>query len=69
MSAAPMLVVPGIYREGVDAAHLGTHMSSIATPLGFTFCPYSADSVERWNFLSGCVQAYCGADAPIQGEQ
>ena len=69
MSVAPILVVPDIIREGVAAAHVGTHMSSIEAPLGFTFCPYHAESVERWNFLSGCVHAYCGVDAPIPGEQ
>ena len=64
-----MITVPSIYNEGVDAAHLGTHMSGKDTPLGFTFCYYKDGSVERWNFLSGCVAAYMGDEGRIPGEQ
>ena len=64
-----MLVLPTIFQEGVMAAHMGTHMSSREFPLGFTFCPYRDESLERWNFLGGCVEAYMGADRLIRGEQ
>jgi len=63
-----MLVVPAYYEEGVRMAHLGVHQSAIATPLGFTFCPHRDGSVERWNFIGGCVAAYMGQDEPIRGE-
>ena len=55
-----MLVVPEIQREAVKAANVGVSMSSSATPLGFTFCKYSDGSLERWNFLCGCISAYFG---------
>ena len=41
----------------------------IDMPLGFTFCPYRDGSVERWNFIGGCVEAYMGQDCVIRGEQ
>lgn len=63
-----MLSVPSIYKEGIAAAHLGTHMSNRETPLGFTFCHYRDGSVERWNFIGGCVAAYMGEDCVIPGE-
>lgn len=55
-----MLIIPEIQREGVKWANIGTAMSSSATPIGFVFCPYNDGTVERWNFLSGCVGAYFG---------
>ena len=64
-----MLVVPSIHASGMDAARYGMAMSSIATPHGFTFCPYPHGSVERWNFLSGAVQWYTHGDPPNRGEQ
>ena len=63
-----MLVVPSIVREGAAAALLGSHMSAQEAPMGFTFCPYRDESVERWNFLCGCIAAYCDVDATIAGE-
>jgi hypothetical protein len=53
-----MIIIPPIQKEGVIAAHAGTHMSSSESPLGFTFCHYRNGSVERWNFLVGCIAAY-----------
>ncbi len=67
--SAKMLELPAIYREGSHAATIGTAMSSQATPFGFTFCPYRDQSVERWNFLGGCVEAYFGGDEPLRGER
>jgi hypothetical protein len=64
-----MLTVPKFFQEGVLAAHIGTCMSSVPTPMGFTFCPYRDQSVERWNFVGGCAHAYMGEDARIPGEQ
>ena len=64
-----MLTVPRYYDEGVQAAHMGTCMSSVPTPLGFTFCPYRDGSVERWNFVGGCIMAYMGDEVRLQGEQ
>jgi hypothetical protein len=64
-----VIEVPKIYKEGIWAANLGTHMHSTETPLGFTFCPYRDGSIERWNFIGGCVAAYMQKDVPIMGEQ
>lgn len=64
-----MIHVPEFFREGVVAAHVGTRMSDISHPMGFTFCPYPDQSVQRWNFIDGCVHAYMGEDTHIPGEQ
>ena len=53
-----MIAVPKYFDEGVKAAHTGGDMSSLATPMGFTFCPYADGSAQRHNFLEGCVAAY-----------
>lgn len=56
---AQMIQIPSVQREGVAAAILGTHMSALCSPQGFTFCPYGPSKpAERWNFLHGCVTAY-----------
>ncbi len=64
-----LLEIPLIQREGIAAANLGVCQSSKETPMGFTFCPYAHGSVERWNFLGGCVVAYMEQDRPVLGEQ
>ena len=63
-----MLHVPKYINEGQRAAVLGSAMSTVETPLGFCFSPYLDGSVERWNFIGGCVAAYIGDEAPLQGE-
>ena len=64
-----MLQLPSIFREGAHAATVGVHQSSREMPFGFTFCPYRDQSVERWNFLGGCVETYFGGDEPLRGEK
>ena len=63
------ILVPEIHNEGQFAATHGLAMTAIESPLGFTFCPYQHGSVERWNFLSGCVQVYMAPDAVTRGGQ
>jgi hypothetical protein len=63
-----MISVPKYFNDGVQAAHVGVAMSTIATPMGFTFCPHRNESVERWNFMGGCVLAYMGTEEQIRGE-
>ena len=63
-----LLVVPEIQREGMDAARIGTHMSDFTTPLGFCFCPYPDESVERANWVGGAVHFYMGPSEPLTGE-
>jgi len=59
MTEPQMIQLPEYQRAGTHAAVLGTHMSAMSHPLGFTFCPYGASRpAERWNFLDGCVKAY-----------
>lgn len=57
-----MIAVPSIHREGVEAASVGSNMSSIAQPMGFLFCPYANGSVEHFNYISGAVQVYFDGD-------
>jgi hypothetical protein len=60
-----MIAVPSIHREGVEAAHYGSKMNSIALPLGFAFCPYAHGGVEHFSFISGVVQVvFDGDDVP-----
>lgn len=63
-----MINVPKYYKEGYDAAVVGVAMSGVETPMGFTFCPYPNDSVQRWNFVGGAVAAYMGQDVALPGE-
>lgn len=63
-----MINVPKYYEEGIRAATNGVAMTAIEAPMGFTFCPYRDNSVERWNFIGGCVRAYMGAEEPLRGE-
>lgn len=63
-----IIIVPEFERQGQDAAVAGVGMSAPSWPLGFTFCPHQSGSVERYNFLRGCVRAYFGGDERIQGE-
>lgn len=60
MTAIPMVLdVPAIHAEGLRAALAGTRMSSLATPLGFTFCPYGpAQVIEHANWINGATQMY-----------
>ena len=53
-----MIAVPSIQQEGTHAALLGTALSTLAQPMGFTFCPYVRGSVEHANFITGCVAGY-----------
>lgn len=56
-SLPPTIILPSIQIEGNIAMQLGRALSSAANPDGFTFCPYPIGSVERANFLEGCIYA------------
>lgn len=50
-----MIALPSIQREGMNAMLMGRSMRSPTHPEGFTFCTYPVGSLERMNFLEGCV--------------
>lgn len=57
-----LLAIPKYEKEGRAAALAGSRMSSMETPMGFTFCPYADGSLERYNFLVGATEVYFEGD-------
>lgn len=53
----PTIDVPAIRREGKDAMLNGRRMRAPGMEERFTVCPYKDGSIERDNFLRGCIEA------------
>lgn len=47
--------IPSIQREGFNAMISGLAMRDISSPDGFAFCPYNFGTIERSNWLAGCI--------------
>lgn len=53
-----LIEVPTLKAEGRIEMLVGKRMRTEEAPEGFAFCPYNFGTVERSNWIAGCLETF-----------